>query len=89
MENRVTFIVTGLSAAGAQEKIREKLYGVSGVDTVDFNQDKNQLVICGMELERAIWRIGFAIWDLKCWKDSRITFPLQAIVKLQKVRYNT
>ena len=50
MENRVTFIVTGLSAAGAQEKIREKLYGVSGVDTVDFNQDKNQLVICGMEL---------------------------------------
>ena len=33
MENRVAFTVTGLSAAGAEEKIREKLYGISGVDT--------------------------------------------------------
>ena len=68
MENRVTFIVTSLSAAGAQEKIREKLYGVSGVDTVDFNQDKNQLVICGMELERAdladrICDMGFEVLE--------------------------
>lgn len=68
MENRVTFIVTGLSAAGVQEKIREKLYGVSGVDTVDFNQDKNQLVICGTELERAdladrICDMGFEVLE--------------------------
>ena len=39
MENRVAFTVTGLSAAGAK-KIREKLYGISGVDTVDFNREK-------------------------------------------------
>ena len=42
MENRVAFTVTGLSAAGAEEKIREKLYGISGVDTVDFNREKNR-----------------------------------------------
>ena len=51
MENRVAFTVTGLSAAGAEEKIREKLYGISGVDTVDFNREKNQLVICSMGFE--------------------------------------
>ncbi|MDD3194089.1 MAG: hypothetical protein PHE47_09670 [Oscillospiraceae bacterium] len=53
MENRVTFTVTGLSAPGAEEKIRAKLYGISGVDTVDFNREKSRLVVCGMELERA------------------------------------
>ncbi|HAO69531.1 MAG TPA: hypothetical protein DEP43_08090 [Ruminococcaceae bacterium] len=68
MENRVTFTVTGLSGAGAAEKIREKLYGISGVDTVDFNREKNQLVICGMELERAdladrICDMGFEVLE--------------------------
>ena len=48
--------------------IRDRLYGVSGVDTVDFNQDKNQLVICGMELERAdladrICDMGFEVLE--------------------------
>ena len=68
MENRVAFTVTGLSASGAEEKIREKLYGISGVDTVDFNREKNQLVICGMELERAdladrICSMGFEVME--------------------------
>lgn len=65
MENRVAFTVTGLSAAGAEEKIREKLYGISGVDTVDFNREKNQLVICAWNWNGQIWRIGSAAWVLK------------------------
>lgn len=37
MENRIVFTITGLSAQDAQERIREKLYGISGVDTIDFS----------------------------------------------------
>ncbi len=66
MENRIVFTITGLSAEGASEKIREKLYGISGVDTVDFNRKKNQLTVCGTELERAdladqICSMGFEV----------------------------
>ncbi|MCI9406486.1 MAG: hypothetical protein HFK04_06195 [Oscillospiraceae bacterium] len=66
MENRMIFTVTGLSAQGAQERIREKLYGISGVDTVDFDQEKHQLTVCGTELERAdladqICSMGFEV----------------------------
>lgn len=66
MENRIVFTITGLSAQNAQERIREKLYGISGVDTVDFNREKNQLTVCGTELERAdladrICAMGFEV----------------------------
>lgn len=68
MENRVAFTVTAFQRRVRKKKIREKLYGISGVDTVDFNREKNQLVICGMELERAdladrICSMGFEVME--------------------------
>lgn len=68
MENQITFTVTGLSAEGAAEKIRERMYGISGVDTVDFDLEKGSLTVCGMELERVdladeICAMGFEVLE--------------------------